>query len=161
VLPSLGLQFHQGPGLHVVQSFITDADHSGAQPLLAQPHQAPGPRPEGNAIAMETAPAPSVAPFSSPAPPALPGCALACSSFASPGEPRARAWERESGYACALGTSPSGDPGCCRLLGQDAGRAGGGGSGFAGSRDRFCHSTPAAADRGRRGGGEKLPPTNR
>lgn len=102
-------------------------------PSRPGPHQAPGPRPEGNAIAMETAPAPSVAPFSGPAPRALQGRAPACSSFASPGEPRARASERESGYACALGTSPSGDPGRCRSLGQDAGRAGGGGSGFAGS----------------------------
>lgn len=41
--------------------------------------------------------------------------------------------QQVSGRACALGTSPSGDPGRCRSLGQDAGRAGGGGSGFAGS----------------------------
>lgn len=44
-----------------------------------------------------------------------------------------RASKQVSGRACALGTSPSGDPGRCRSLGQDAGRAGGGGSGFAGS----------------------------
>lgn len=54
-------------------SSIPYADHSGVQPLPAGPATAPGPRPEGNAIAMETAPAPSVAPFSSPSPPALPG----------------------------------------------------------------------------------------
>lgn len=67
-----------------------------SSPSLQGPHQAPGPRPEGNAIAMETAPAPSVAPFSSPSPLALPGHAPACSSFSSPDESRARANEQAS-----------------------------------------------------------------
>lgn len=67
-----------------------------SSPSLQGPHQASGPRPEGNAIAMETAPAPSVAPFSSPSPPELPGGAPACSFFASPGESRARAKEPAS-----------------------------------------------------------------
>lgn len=123
--------------------------------LAASGHSAPGPRPEGNAVVMDTAPAPFGCAPSPPSPPPTCGSELAsppqlrlCPSRSAlprprapaspptPGLPQPRgvagttgARERASGRACALATSPSGDPGRCRSrLGRTRGGRGEGGA---------------------------------